>query len=73
MYYILLLSQMSCCQIFLGATSEVSISIASSSKLRSLPAIADLDGGSTYSLHTSALVLDDVVLLDRHGDGKIYF
>ena len=46
MYYILLLSQMSC-HFFFGTTSEVSISIASSSELRSLLAAADSDGGST--------------------------
>ena len=47
MYYILLLSQMSGSQIFFLTTSEVSISVASSSDLRSLLAVADLDGGST--------------------------
>ena len=40
---------MSCCQIIIFWTiSEVSISIASSSELLSLLAVADLDGGSTY-------------------------
>ena len=40
---------MSCCQIiFFWNNFRVSISIASSSELLSLLAVADLDGGSTY-------------------------